>query len=328
MDALSEVLKTVKLESAFFFNAEFSAPWSFRSPTSCKLAPYINQSCGHVIVYHLLIEGKAYAQLGDERLAIVPGDVVICPHGDSHAFESGPCRHAVDGEGELQRIFSQGLKLSRMGGGGEVARFICGFMVCEPSLSQVFLAGLPAMFKVNIRQEQSGQWLENSIRYSLADTKASGAGAQAVLAKLSETLFVETLRRYMSLLPEGQTGWLAGARDAEVGKVLALMHRQPAAPWTIAALAHEAGISRPVLAARFRQYLGEPPFAYLTRWRLQLGAQLLSSTSYSVAQIASKVGYDSEQAFNRAFKRNFGNPPARYRNETKSKPKQSKAAHG
>jgi AraC-like DNA-binding protein len=206
-----------------------------------------------------------------------------------------------------------------MGGGGEVARFVCGFMVCEPSLSQVFLAGLPSMFKVNIRQQQSGQWLENSIRYSLADTNVSDAGAQAVLAKLSEALFIETLRRYMNLLPAGQTGWLAGARDAEVGKVLALIHRQPAAPWTIAALAREAGISRPVLAARFRQCLGEPPFAYLTRWRLQLGAQMLSSTSDSVAQIASKVGYDSEQSFNRAFKRNFGNPPARYRNETRSR---------
>jgi AraC-like DNA-binding protein len=328
MDALSEVLKAVKLDSAFFYNGEFSAPWSFRSPNSCKLAPYINQSSGHVIVYHLLIDGKAYGRLGDERLAIVPGDVLIFPHGDSHCLESGPCPHPVNGESELQRIFSQGLKLSRMGGGGEVARFVCGFMVCEPGLSQVFLAGLPAMFKVNIRQEQSGQWLENSIRYSLADSKVSGAGAEAVLAKLSETLFIETLRRYMSHMPEGQTGWLAGARDAEVGRVLALMHRQPAARWTIAALAHEAGISRSVLAERFRQYLGEPPVAYLTRWRLQLGAQMLSSTSYSVAQIASKVGYDSEQAFNRAFKRNFGSPPARYRNETKPKPKQSKATRG
>jgi len=319
MDALSEVLKTVKLDSAFFFNAEFSAPWSFRSPASCKLAPYINRSGGHVIVFHMLTEGHAYAQLLDERLAIVPGDVVIFPHGDSHTFESDPCPDALDGEGELQRIFSQGLKLSRMGGGGEIARFVCGYMLCEPSLSQVFLARLPSMFKVNIRQEQSGQWLENSIRYSFADTNANDAGGQAVLAKLSEALFIETLRRYMRLLPAGQTGWLAGARDAEVGKVLALIHRQPAAPWTIATLAREAGISRPVLAARFRQCLGEPPVAYLTRWRMQLGAQMLSSTSDSVAQIASKVGYDSEQSFNRAFKRNFGNPPARYRNETKAR---------
>jgi AraC-like DNA-binding protein len=328
MDALSEVLKAVKLDSAFFFNAEFSAPWCFQSPNSCKLAPYINQSSGHVIVYHLLIEGRAYGRLGDERLEILPGDVLIFPHGDSHTVESGVSRHAVNGEGELQRIFTQGLKLARIGGGGEVARFVCGYMVCERSLSQVFLAGLPAMFKVNIRQDDSGRWLENSIRYSIADPKASGAGAEAVLARLCETLFIETLRRYMTLLPTGQTGWLAGARDAEVGRALALMHQQPAASWTIATLAHEVGISRAVLAERFREYLGEPPLAYLTRWRLQLGAQMLSSTSQSVAQIASKVGYDSEPAFNRAFKRSFGNPPARYRNETRPKPNRSKTAHG
>ena len=326
MDVLSTILKTVKLEGALFYNAEFSAPWCFRSPNSYKLAPYINQSSGHVIVYHLLLEGKAYARLGDEQLAIVPGDVVIFPHGHSHLFESGPCSHPVSGEEELQRMVSQGLKLSRKGDGGEIARFVCGFMVCEPNLSQVFLAGLPPMFKVNIRRDEAGQWLENSIRYSLADTKASGPGADAVRAKFSETLFIETLRRYMSLLPDGRTGWLAGARDAQVGKVLGLMHRQPAARWTIAALAHEAGMSRPALAERFRQYLGEGPVAYLTRWRLQLGAQMLSSTNYSVAEIASKVGYDSEPAFNRAFKRNFGNPPARYRNQIKPKPKPSNAA--
>jgi len=322
------VLKTVKLASAFFFNSEFSSPWCFQSPNSCKLAPYINQSSGHVIVYHLLIEGRAFGRLGDERLEILPGDVLIFPHGDSHTVESGASPYPVNGESELQRIFSQGLKLSRMGGGGEVARFVCGYMVCERSLSQVFLAGLPAMFKVNIRQGDSGLWLENSIRYSIADPNAGGAGAEAVLARLCETLFIETLRRYMTLLPTGQTGWLAGARDAEVGRVLALMHQQPAASWTIATLAHEVGISRAVLAERFRQYLGEPPLAYLTRWRLQLGAQMLSSTSQSVAQIASKVGYDSEPAFNRAFKRSFGHPPARYRNETRPKPNRSKIARG
>jgi AraC-like DNA-binding protein len=267
-------------------------------------------------------------RLGDERLEILPGDVLIFPHGDSHTVQSGASRHAVNGESELQRIFSQGLKLTRIGGGGEVARFVCGYMVCERSLSQVFLAGLPAMFKVNIREDDSGRWLENSIRYSIADPKASGAGAEAVLARLCETLFVETLRRYMTLLPTGQTGWLAGARDAEVGRVLALMHQQPSASWTIATLAREVGISRAVLAERFRQYLGEPPLAYLTRWRLQLGARMLSSTSLSVAQIASKVGYNSEPAFNRAFKRSFGNPPARYRNETRPKQNRSKTANG
>jgi AraC-like DNA-binding protein len=318
MDVLSEVLKVVKLESAFFYNAEFSAPWSFRSPQSCKLAPYINQTDGHVIVFHLLTEGKAYAQLEDKRVEISSGDIIIFPHGDAHLLESGRSPRTVNGEDELQRIFSERLKLSRMGGGGELTRFVCGYMVCEPRLSQVFLTGLPPVFKVNIREDQSGQWLENSIRYSITEASAAGAGGEAVLAKLCETLFAETLRRYVVQLPERQTGWLAGARDPEVGKVLALMHRRPAAPWTIAELANEVGLSRSVLAERFRQYLGEPPVAYLTRWRLQMGAQMLCSTSYSVAQIASEVGYDSEPAFNRAFKRQFGNPPARYRNEERT----------
>lgn len=146
----------------------------------------------------------------------------------------------------------------------------------------------------------------------------AGAGGEAVLGKLSEVLYVETLRLYISHLPPRQTGWLAGARDPEVGKTLALMHRNPAHPWTISSLAEEVGISRSVLAERFRHYLNESPMAYLTRWRLQVGAQMLASTSYSVAQIAAEVGYESEAAFNRAFKREFMVPPARFRSQARS----------
>jgi transcriptional regulator GlxA family with amidase domain len=174
------------------------------------------------------------------------------------------------------------------------------------------------MFKVSIRNDASGRWLENSIRFSVNEADASRAGGEAVLAKLSEVLFVETLRAYIAHLPPEQTGWLAGARDSEVGMALALMHRNPAHPWTIASLAKEAGVSRSVLAERFRHYLNEPPMSYLTRWRLQVGAQMLASTGYSVAQIASEVGYESEAAFNRAFKREFTIPPARFRNRSRS----------
>jgi transcriptional regulator GlxA family with amidase domain len=140
----------------------------------------------------------------------------------------------------------------------------------------------------------------------------SRAGAEAVLAKLSDVLFMETLRRYIAELPPSQTRWLAGARDEQVGKVLAFLHRKLAHLWTIAKLAEEVGVSRSVLAERFRHYLGEPPMTYLTRWRLQLGTQKLSTTSWSVAQIALDVGYESEAAFNRAFQRGFGSPPARF----------------
>jgi len=319
MDVLSEVLKVVKLQGALFFNGEFSSPWSFCSPRSRNVAPYVAQGAHHVIIYHLVTEGQASARLMDgPRIALDAGDIVIFPHGDEHILENGPPTTAMDMVKELARVFSQGLKLSRHGGGGVVTKFVCGFMACEPRLSQVFLSGLPPVFKVSIRNDAAGRWLENSIRFSVNEADDSRAGREAVLAKLSEVLFVETLRAYIAHLPADQTGWLAGARDAEVGKALALMHRNPAEPWTIASLAKEAGLSRSVLAERFRHYLNEPPMTYLTRWRLQLGAQMLTSTSYSVAQIAAEVGYESETAFNRAFKREFAVPPARFRSQSRS----------
>jgi AraC-like DNA-binding protein len=319
MDVLSEVLKVVKLQGAMFYNGEFSSPWSLCSPDSRTVAPYLAPGAGHVIIYHLLTEGHASARLLDgERIALHAGDLVIFPHGDPHIIENGLPTKTVDMAKELARLAAHGLKLSRFGGGGEVTRFICGFMACEPQLSQVFLSGLPPLFKVSIRNDASGRWLENSIRFSVNEADASRAGGEAVLAKLSEVLFVETLRAYIAHLPAEQTGWLAGARDSEVGKTLALMHRNPAHPWTIASLAKEAGVSRSVLAERFRHYLNEAPMAYLTRWRLQLGAQMLASTSYSVAQIAPEVGYESEAAFNRAFKREFTVPPARFRSQSRS----------
>jgi len=318
MDVLSEVLKVVKLEGAVYYNGEFSAPWSFRSPASHRLAPYLAPGAGHVIIYHLFIEGRGYAEIKNgPRVTLEPGDIVVFPHGDPHLIGNGPVRETVNSERELERILARGLKLVQMGGGGEVTRLVCGYMTCEPRLSKLFLAGLPPVFKINIRSDASGQWLENSIRFSVGEASSSRSGGEAVLAKLSEALFVETLRRYIAQLPEEQTGWLAGARDPEVGNALALIHRRPAHPWTLADLASEAGISRSVLAERFRQYLGEPPMAYLTRWRLQLAAQMLTSTSYSVAQIAAEVGYESEPAFNRAFKRQFNLPPARFRSESK-----------
>jgi AraC-like DNA-binding protein len=318
MDVLSEVLKVVKLQGAMFYHGEFSAPWSFLSPRSCNYAPHLAEGAVHVIIYHLLTEGRASARLEDgESISLDPGDIVIFPHGDPHIVENGPSTKTVDMTPELARVLSQGLKVSRMGGGGEVTKFICGYMVCDPRLSQVFLSGLPPVFKVSIRNDPSGQWLENSIRFSVNEADPSRAGGEAVVAKLSEVLFVETLRAYIAHLPPEQTGWLAGARDAEIGKTLALMHRNPAHPWTIAALAKEVGVSRSVLAERFRHYLNEAPMAYLTRWRLQLGAQKLASTSYSVAQVAAEVGYESEAAFNRAFKREFEVPPARFRNQSR-----------
>ncbi|SLM49860.1 Transcriptional regulator, AraC family [Nitrospira japonica] len=319
MDVLSEVLKAVKLDGAVFFNGEFSAPWCAREPDSGTMASYLSVRSKHMVIFHLVTEGQAYARVEQDgnRLSLSAGDIVMFPHGDAHLMGNGPPIAPTDSSEQLLRVLSEGLTLSRAGGGGELTKLICGYMTCEPHLSQLFLSGLPSIVKVNIRDHASGQWLEDTLRYSVDQAGASGPGCAAVIAKLSEALFVETLRRYIARLPKSQTGWLAGVRDPQVGKALALLHRQPAFPWTIASLANEVGVSRSVLAERFKHYLSETPIGYLTRWRLQLAAQLLTSTSKSVAEVAGDVGYESEPSFNRAFKREFSLPPARFRTQAR-----------
>ena len=319
-DVLSEVLKAVKLDGAVFFNGEFSAPWCARQPDACAMASYLSASSKHVIIYHLVTEGRGYAKVGENGrpISLEAGDIIIIPHGDAHLMGNGPSVSPVDSSEQLRQVLAEGKMLSQFGGGGELTRLVCGYMTCDPQLSQVFLAGLPPIVKVHIRDNPSGQWVEDTLRYSVNHAETSGPGSAAVIAKLSEVLFVETLRRYIEKLPQTQTGWLAGVRDPDVGKALALLHRQPSHPWTIASLANEVGLSRSVLAERFRHYLSDTPMGYLTRWRLLLAAQMLASTSKSVAEVAGDVGYESEPSFNRAFKREFGVPPARFRTQARS----------
>ena len=324
MDVLSEVLRAVKLDGAVFFNGEFSSPWCAREPDACTMASYLPAYPKHVIIFHLVTEGRGYVRIEEDGCGVPleAGDVVILPQGNAHFMGNGPPVTPIDSAAQLRRVVAEGRMICQFGGGGELTKLICGYLICDPQLGQVFLAGLPPIVKVHIRDSPSGQWLEDTLRYSVDHAEASGPGGAAVIAKLSEVLFVETLRRYIAKLPPTQTGWLAGVRDPEVGKALALLHKQPSHPWTIASLADEVGLSRSVLAERFRHYLSDTPMGYLTRWRLQLAAQVLTSTSKSVAEVAGDVGYESEPSFNRAFKREFGVPPARFRSQSRrSQPK-------
>jgi AraC-like DNA-binding protein len=301
-----------------FFNAEFSAPWRVASSQSSQLAPLLCPGAGHVIIYHYLADGRARAQLSDgSHRDLGPGDVVVFPHGDAHILGNGAGK-PVDSLKTFAKNLSNGLKVARYGGGGELTRFVCGYMACDPSLSEVILAGLPSMFVVNIGNDSAGQWLANSIQFSVREAGGPGTGGDVVLAKLSEVLFVETLRRFIQEMPDRQKGWLAGARDPVIGEALALLHKNPAHSWTIANLAHQVGVSRTRFTERFRHFLGEPPIAYLARWRLKLAAEMLVSSQANVGEIAAQVGYASEAAFNRVFKREFGCPPAQFRRSRKA----------
>jgi AraC-like DNA-binding protein len=320
MDAFSEILSGVKLDGAVFFNAEFSAPWGFSMPAANCMAVRIAPGAEHLVLYHLVIEGRSVVELTDgQRTELKPGDVVIFPNGDPHHMSSGPAAtRPFPNYGINNKIQARDLSALHAGGGGEISRFVCGYMTCDPYLSRPILSGLPPVFKVNIRTDRSGHWLENSILHLVEEAASGKIGSEAMLAKLSEALFVDTLRRYAAGLPEQQTGWLTGARDPIVGKSLGLLHGRVAHPWTVADLAHEVGLSRSALVERFTRYLSEPPMTYLTRWRLQLAARCLETTSRGVADIAAEVGYESEAAFNRAFKRELGQPPGRYRSAHKA----------
>jgi len=317
MDLLSDVLKVVSLQSAIYFNAEFSDPWCVRMPESREVAPLLKLDAvaSQVIIFHLLCDGHAYVQQQDgTTLELRSGDIVAFPHGDPHILGGGRIIAPMEARDALPALMAQGLELARGGGGGpECARFICGFLACEPRLSRTFLDGMPPVLVINVRDDAAGQWLENSLKFSVAEAARKRPGADGVLAKLSEVVFAEALRHYIREMPSNGRGWLAATRDPDVSRALAILHRRYAEPWTVAALAREVALSRTVLAERFRHFLDVPPMAYLTRWRLRLGARALTSSTRSVAEIAGEVGYESAAAFNRAFKREYDLPPVAYR---------------
>lgn len=316
MDALSEALNTVRMTGAIFFDAICTAPWGFAVPAMKQVAHVLAPGTECLVGYHLVAEGRAVSRFeGEAKVPLAAGDVVIVPHGDPHAVSNGHPATLIDSGASVGNNLAGDPHTLRIGGGGEKTRFVCGYFGCERHAARLFLAGLPRMIKVNVRGDSSGAWLESSIRHLLSETTSHRPGRATLLSKMAEALFIETMRRYMEQMPPEQTGWRAGARDPIVGGAIALLHRLPSQPWTLAWLSEEVGTSRSVLAERFAHFLNEPPLTYLARWRLQLAARTLKTTSNTVLQIALDVGYDSESAFNRAFKREFGLPPARYRKQ-------------
>lgn len=319
MDAFSEILSGVKLNGAVFFSAEFSAPWGFSASASDKMATELAPGAEHLVLYHFLVDGSALVQMPDGRsLELHSGDIVIFPHGDPHHLMSDRAtKPPFPSYGISAKIKARDLRPLQAGGGGDTARFVCGYMTCDPYLSRPILSGLPPVFKVNIRTDRSGHWLR--IPFC---TRWKKLLREASAAKPCWPTFGSLVRRHPEALRgrfAGTANGLAGGhRDPIVGKSLGLLHGRVAYPWTIADLADEVGISRSALVERFTKYLSEPPMTYLTRWRLQLAARSLEKTSRGFAEIAAGVGYESEAAFNRAFKREYGQPPGRYRSEHKS----------
>lgn len=316
MDVLSDVLRMIRLEGALFLNGEFRQPWCVDAPSGGILAQVLHPGAPDLAICHFVLEGQCWAQLiGEAPVLLQAGDVVTFPHGDSHLIGSGLGNAPVSVDHALQ-VQLPLLTRIRYGGEGDLALVICGWFAYERDIPNPLTSALPRMFCASVGKRPSGPWIAQSVRYALEEGDTPHTGSNVVIAKVAEMLFVEALRGYIESLPPSQTGWLSGLRDPQIGKCLSLMHAQPARDWSVAELANEVHMSRSVLAERFTELVEMPPMQYLKHWRLSMAARLLCNELSNLAQIAEAVGYESEAAFSRAFKAEYGVSPGLWRRET------------
>ena len=320
MDALSETLRVVRLVGAIFINARFTAPWCYQSPRADSAAPLLEPGAERVVIFHLITEGECFVEMdGGPPVRLIAGDAVVFPQGNAHRMCSAPGLEPAQGA-RLATVLARRPRKLVYGGGGRTTRLVCGYLACDTRLARMLLSGLPPLLKVSVRGSSAGTWLEASVQYALAEARSPRPGGAGVLAKLAEVLFIEVLRLYMYEQGAGQSGWLAGVRDRIVGAALTELHTRPAHAWTLEGLARAAGTSRSVLAERFQSLVGSAPIEYLTQWRMLLAANLLSGSSAPLARIAEDVGYQTDTAFIRAFRREYGMPPAAWRRRQSTRP--------
>jgi AraC-like DNA-binding protein len=310
MDPLSDLLRVVRLDGAFFYAVEAAEPWSVEAVAATELTPRIMPAAEHLISYHILIEGKCFGGLvGEEQVEMAPGDVIVFPLGDAHVMSSG---RGVRVANDVSSAAPDGYPFQVFHGkpGPRTSAFLCGFLGCDRRPFNPLLEALPRRMHM---RGMSNPWMGELVRQVTEESRLGRSGAEGVLTRLAELMFIQVLRRYLEELPPGQTGWLAGLRDEVVGRVLTLLHERPSHPWTLADLAREAASSRSNLAKRFAEFVGQPPMQYLAQWRMQVAANLLAQSGAKVSAIGSNVGYDSEAAFSRAFKKSTGLAPGAWR---------------
>jgi AraC-like DNA-binding protein len=314
MDALSDVLRAVRLSGAFFFDVHARGPWVAETPSGKSVvgAMFPGTGSDHLICYHAILEGTCWCSLeGEAPIKLEAGDIVLLAHGDTHVLATDVGMRNPPNM-EMYRQPDDGRLPSRISVGAETgapAHFVCGFLACDSRPYNPLLTALPRVIRFS--DHDSGA-LGAYFRAALAESKGR-MGGECMLGRISELMFVDVVRRYLESLPEGRMTWLAGLRDPYVGRALTALHEQPGRDWTIEALAQVAALSRSAFAERFVEFVGQPPMQYLTNWRMQLATNYLRNGTESIATVANRIGYDSEAAFSRAFKKAVGRPPSEWR---------------
>lgn len=323
-DTLSVVLRSVHLRGAVFYYLSFGHEWAVEAPPAKEIAGAVIPGAEHVMEYHVITKGSGWAAIvGQSPVRLEAGDIVMFPHGDAHVLSSAPGMrptridpdwvYATRNDPKPIPIvfhtlheFSYGTPAPE-----SVSNVACGFLGCDLRPFNPLIATLPRL--LHLPAAGDGAWISQVMRQAVNASQDKRPGGEAVLDRIGEMMFVDAVRRHVERLPEGSTGWCAALRDRQVGRALALIHDRPARAWTIDALANEVALSRSAFHERFMRLIGQPPMQYLTQWRIELAVNLLRETRAPVASIALDVGYESEAAFTRAFKRLVGTPPARWR---------------
>jgi AraC-like DNA-binding protein len=301
------------LTGAVFFDVRASEPWVAETPKGSSIVRRIFTDAEHLIPYHVMTRGSGWAAVLDEPpIRFATGDVIVFPQGDAHVISSAPGMRGTPDLGLYRRPKDGQLPFAISMGDrrAEEAHIVCGYLACDARPFNPLLSALPRVVRIN---DSAGGALGAFVQFAVAESTTPRMGGESVLSRLSELMFVDVVRRYLETLPADRTGWLAGLRDPSVGRALTALHRSPTRDWTVGSLAREAGLSRSVLAERFTQFVGQPAMQYLTNWRMQLAANHLLSGTESVATVADRVGYESEAAFSRAFKKVVGMPPSQWR---------------
>ncbi len=315
VDPLTDVLLSVRLGGSVFFRLECAAPWVAEAPPSSAIAGRVMPGVDHVIEFHAVTRGACFGGIvGLPPVRLEAGDVICFPQGDPHVLASAPGMRAAPDAAAFAGLdgASRPFRL-RYGDGPAEVEILCGFLGCDARPFNPLLAALPRVLRARDGEGRRRGWLSRFLEVAEEEARSPGPAGAGVLSRLSELMFVEIVRRHLEALPPDRTGWLAALGDPHVGPALAALHERPGDPWTLDRLARAAGLARSSFAERFAALLGEPPMQYLTRWRMQVAAHLLATTHDGLAAIAARVGYASEAAFNRAFKRIVGVPPATWR---------------
>ena len=305
-DVLTTVMDAVRLRSRVFCRSELRAPWGMALPRS---------DYAH---FHVIERGGAWLRVeGREPVALAGGDLVVVPHGTGHTLsDSLATKSRPLAEMAGRRGTEGGCVVMRGGGAGAETRLVCGSFRFDRREAHPLLELLPPLIHLRPAETPASEWLEATLRFLSWETRESKPGTETIVSRLTDVVFVQVLRAWIESLPEGQGGWMGALRDRQVGAALALVHRSPEREWTNAVLAEAVGMSRSRFAARFTALVGEPPLAYVTRWRLETAAALLRDSALSLGELAQRVGYDSEAALSKAFRRRFGAPPGAYRRRT------------